>query len=196
MPAVQPLVTGHRICMPKSGFVGFLKTGAVLSQSGNELISQEIDALHDIYDSPVFLFEDVAPTGVKKSEFSTTERYINLLPIESDFYGAYRFMLDKWQSYESLSACRHAYQKQFRLKRELWTKKRALNLDDPYNKAIQANDLGYQLIGTFSKVKGHQLAMRPMAYPSSNHFLRKMIETFSNQKLFLRRSKSKQMSFN
>ncbi|MBK66596.1 MAG: hypothetical protein CMP22_00515 [Rickettsiales bacterium] len=177
--------------MPRSGVSGFLRSGLVLVQTGLEFLNQEIDQLQDIYDKPVFLFETIQPQTSNRLHETTTERYINLMPIESDFYGAYRFMIGNWQSFDSLTACRHAFKKQIRVKSSLWTKKKSQDFDG-YNKELSQDDIGYQLIGTFSKYKGHQISMRPLLYPVADHFLIKMMDSFASKKLHVN---TKQLAF-
>lgn len=180
VPALNPLCDGHRVCLPKTAERGFLECGTVLYHEGIKLILSDIDQLQEAYQKPVFLYEEINPARTEGSPKTTTDKYLNLLPIEGDLYGAFRFLQDRWQSFDSLPRVRRYFQKQ---KRMSMGDQGCMSHD--HNRFFAGNDAmpvqGYQLAGLFSKA-GSQLAYRSLYYPIASHYLKRMVNLYQTQK--------------
>ncbi len=148
MPAFEPVCEGHMICMPKNGHKGFLQCGTVLYQEGMEMMQKVIDSLLEAGHEHIFVYEELNPTSKPHISQTTTERYINILPVESDFYGAFRFLQQGWQSQKSFSAARRF-----------------------------CKEGGYQLVALYSN-RGHEIVVRPLSYGISSQYFRKMSQLF------------------
>lgn len=153
MDALEPICDKHMICMPKNGHRGFLQCGTVLYQEGLEMLQSVIDKMLEAGHEYVFVYEELNPTSKPQPRQTSTERYLNILPIESDFYGAFRYLQQGWQSEASFASARRNF-----------------------------SEGGYQLAAIFSN-KGHEIVIRPLRYSLPPHYLRKMSYLFFNRTL-------------
>jgi len=158
MSAIDPLCEGHMICMPKNGHRGFLQCGTVLYQEGMEMIQSVVDRMLEQGHDHVVLYEELNPSTQHPSRQTSTERYLNLLPVESDFYGAFRYLQQGWKKEASFSSARRCFDKG-----------------------------GYQLVAIFSN-KSHEIVVRPLRYALPAHYLQKMSALFFNQDPIVKKS--------